>query len=623
MPALLEEKKVRAGMQFREMQVDAQAIDKEKRTARFSFSSEALIRTVDWTDLLGWAEFYEVLGHEKGEADLSRLNNGGAVRDGHWGDQVGKTFDATLEEKRGLTSVLYSRNQRATEILNDVVDGIRQNVSVGYRVLEYRHEGYRDGIPVLRAVRWEAIHVAHVPDPADATVGVGRSKGEEKQHDVVVKLLKERAMSDQIVAPPAPVAQVDVKVVTREALERERKRIGEIRAIADAEDKKSHNPKIREEEKRAIESGMEHGDFGLRVLALQGEIQPLSAIPPTHLDMPKTDVRKYSILKALRGEDGLERECHQALLKRGIEPKKGGILIPWDVQSRQVQQVAVGADGGFLVNTQNAGFIDLLRPNPVCRQAGMQVISGLRDNISMVRQTASTTAFWIGENVTTTASVLQLGNLVMSPHTISACTRMTRQLMMQSDPSIEMLVANDIRMVLEAAVDRAVLHGTGGVQPIGIAATAGINTPTAAAFVYASAIAWETAIEAANAMSVGLPVWVTTPAVKGTLKARPKAVATANYIINGVAVPGTADRPLQSFDEMNGYRVFPSTQVVANGVFFGVFSTVVLGEWGVLELKYVDQGANYRAGEGEILAFYDVDTAVRQPAAFDYNNNFS
>lgn len=619
MPALLEEKKVRAGMQFREMQIDTSTIDKEKRTARFSFSSEALIRTVDYTEILGWAEFYEVLGHGKDEADLSRLNNGGAVRDAHYGDQVGKTFDATIEEKRGVTSVLYSRNQRAQEILNDVVDGIRQNVSVGYQVLEYRHEGYRDGIPVLRAVRWEAIHVAHVPDPADATVGVGRSKGDEKQHDVVVKLLKERAMETPIVTPPA--ATVDVKVVTREAQERERKRIGEIRAIADRHGEKY--PKIREEAGKAIDGGMEPGDFGMRALELMGEVKALPTTPPTSLDMSKTDVRKYSLLKALRGEDGLEAECHRALLKRGIEPKKGGILIPWDVQSRQIQQAGVGTDGGYLVNTQNAGFIDLLRPNPVCRQAGMQVISGLRDNVAMTRQTSSTTAYWIGENVNTTASKLQLGNLVMSPHTVSAWTQMTRQLLMQSDPSIEMLVANDIRMVLEAAVDRAVLHGTGGVQPVGIAATAGINAPTAAALTYALAIAWETAIEAGNAMSVGLPVWVMPPAVKGTLKGRPKVVATANYIINGVAVPGLADRPLQTMDEMIGYRVFPSTQVKANSIFFGAFNTVVLGEWGVLELKFVDQGDLYKSGGGEILAFYDVDTAVRQPTAFAFNNNFS
>ena len=77
----------------------------------------------------------EVLDHSRGAVDLTRLRNGAAVIVDHRGDQVGvvEPDSARVDDDRVLRARLrFSRSTRGSEIEQDVVDGIRRSVSVGY-----------------------------------------------------------------------------------------------------------------------------------------------------------------------------------------------------------------------------------------------------------------------------------------------------------------------------------------------------------------------------------------------------------------------------------------------------------------------------------------------------------
>ena len=61
------------------------------------------------------------------------------------------------------------------EIMQDVIDGIRRNVSVGYMVHAMQLESSDETGDTYRITDWEPIEISLASVPADTTVGIGRS----------------------------------------------------------------------------------------------------------------------------------------------------------------------------------------------------------------------------------------------------------------------------------------------------------------------------------------------------------------------------------------------------------------------------------------------------------------
>lgn len=157
------------GRQYRAATIDTGSIDEEKMTVGLSFSSEEPVRR--W---FGW----EKLSHKKSDVDLSRLNDGAAVLVDHYSDQVGIVEKAKIQDKRGIATVRFSPNSEyAKSVFNDIRDGIRKNVSVGYEIHEFVLERQdEDSGESHYSAKWEPLEISIVGVPADKTVGVGRSK---------------------------------------------------------------------------------------------------------------------------------------------------------------------------------------------------------------------------------------------------------------------------------------------------------------------------------------------------------------------------------------------------------------------------------------------------------------
>ena len=162
---------LRRDMQFT---VRAEAFDEEARTVELSFSSEEPYER--W-----WGT--EILDHAESAVRLGRLNNGGALLMDHNGrDQVGVVERAWISGRKGRAVVRFGRSARAQEVFQDVIDGIRKLVSVGYRIVEMVL-AQRDGDnATYRVTDWEPYEISLVSIPADTTVGVGR-EGEAAPFD--------------------------------------------------------------------------------------------------------------------------------------------------------------------------------------------------------------------------------------------------------------------------------------------------------------------------------------------------------------------------------------------------------------------------------------------------------
>lgn len=584
-------------VQQRSLFFKREAVSEEGRTVEVAFSSEEPVQR--W-----WG--VEILDHSPKSVDLARLKDGGpGLVDHDPRDHVATIEECRIDSDRvGRATLRFGRSERAEEIFQDVVDGIRKCISVGYRIHKVEIEDPESDNPTYRATRWEPHEISFVSIPADVGVGVGRS-------------------AEQPIPPAAPVVQPATEPVTRKApmttesidvtaIEKRgaQDALGKVQEIIKlGEEYAAHGG--REVASRAISEGRDAKwatDEILRSMVSKAQASPTA--PDLGLD--GKEVRGYSILRALQAQmtgnwkdAGLEREAHEALIARGIEAKNGGILIPYEIQKRDM---STGANGGnYLVATDNLGgsFIDLLRNRTVLGQLGATMLPGLKGNITIPKQTAAGTAYWLSAETTQiTESNQTIGQLAMSPKNVGAYTEISRQLMMQSSPAADMLVMNDLARVIALAIDIAGFEGNGSGAPVGIANTASIGSVTGTSLAYAGMLEFQSDVATANALTAGC-AYVTTPAVAALLAARARFSSTDTPLWQGNLLDGS----------VVGYKGMTTNVLTAASMIFGDFSQVIIGEWGTLELA-VSPYADFKAGISGVRAFQTVDIGIRQAGAF-------
>ena len=177
-------RKIQTGKLERSFTLNRSDIDEENRTVPIAFSSEEPVER--WFG-------NEVLSHDPSHVDLGRMNDGGALLVDHDPtDHVGTIEEAVIDTDHiGRAIVRFGRSARAQEIFNDVLDGIRKHISVGYRITEMTEDRETN---TFTATRWTPHEVSFVSIPADASVGVMRNDSSDNDHDTNVIYFEERTM---------------------------------------------------------------------------------------------------------------------------------------------------------------------------------------------------------------------------------------------------------------------------------------------------------------------------------------------------------------------------------------------------------------------------------------------
>jgi HK97 family phage major capsid protein len=584
--------------------VQRDTINVEARTIELAFSSESPYER--WWGI-------EILDHNPTSIDLSRMNtHANLLCDHDIRDVIGVVESVTIgADKKARAIVRFGKSARAEEIFQDVVDGIRKNVSVGYMINEAKLESSTKSdegkeTDTYRITNWTPYEISLVSVPADIEVGVGRSTGDIPT-DQPKPIQEIRIMTATVIETPAPT--VDLEQIKIDARKAEQQRSSEILSI------KNQFSTYNGIEKLAIDS-LNNGDS---VSEYRSKVMDLIASAPkvtADIGLNAKEIKNYSVLRAIKAMTdkdwttaGFERECHDAILKRaGLnEAANNGFYVPYEVQKRDLT-AGTGNQGGFIVATDNlaSNFIDLLRNRSVVAQMGATMLTGLVGNVTIPRQTAAGTASWLAnEAAAATESQLVLGQLAMTPKNVIAYTEISRQLMLQNSPSADALVMSDLSKVVALAIDLAALSGTGtGGQPTGITATAGIGAVTGTTLGYAGIVEFQTDVANSNALAANCG-YVTTPTVAGLLKQRARFASTDTPIWQGNILEG----------DIEGFRAMSSLQLAAASMIFGDFSQVVIGEWGMLEIA-INPYANFTAAITGIRAIQTCDVGVRIPGAF-------
>jgi len=584
----------REKMKTRGMMFDNKIVDEEKRTVRIAVSSEEPVERSFGN---------EILDHNERSIDLSFARSGTMplLLDHDPRQQIGVVEDVNLDgsARRLRATVRFGRNGLAKEVFDDVVDGIRRNISVGYHVNSMVEEGANS----YRVDNWLPMEVSVVSIPADRTVGVGRAAEQPPAQPIVQSKTMETTMTEEV--------KVDVEAVRADAARAAAKDTAEMYRLA-----AKHNK--REMADKAVAEGRSLAEFRGELLEAIGN-QPLDT---QEIGLTKKEVRNFSLMKAIRAmanptdrnaqaEAAFEFEASQEAAKRsGIDPR--GLYLPMDVmRSWNQRDLNTSDDSAMVAEAYRGGdFIDVLRNASSVMQAGATMLTGLQGDVKIPKKTAASSAGWIAsEGGASSESEPTFGQVTMSPKTIGAFTDITRLMMMQSSLDIENLVRNDLSTGIALAIDDGALEGSGSSgQPTGIKNTSGINAPTSFAGVnptFAEVVAMETAVAEDNAL-LGNLAYILNASMAGALKTTVKDAGSGQFVLQG--------------GEMNGYRAIVSNQVTAGDLYFGNFADCLIGMYGGLDIT-VDPYTASTSGTVRIVALQTVDVAVRHAVSFAVNND--
>lgn len=576
--------------------IDRSAVDEDARTVELSFSSESPVERAFGT---------EVLDHSPESVDLSRLNDGAPLLIEHdRNQQVGVVESARVDEdKVGRAVVRFSKSTLGQEIFQDVRDGIRRLVSVGYQVNEFAKEKADAGLETLRAIDWLPLEISLVAIPADGNVGVGRSD-ETNQTDINPNeepiMDEEKSSIETREAPtqdqPQPVAQ-EVRIEVKPD-----KRATEIAELG----RKFEAPA---EAVAHIAEGKSADDFKNYLMERNAEAQPIVE-PQSEPDLGLNDREKkrYSLVSAIRNASetgrpgGYEAEISQEIAQRTGRAAQG-FYVPNDVFALKRDLTAEATGGSYLVETDNGDFIDALSAQPLVVQLGAKVLSGLSGNVNLP-QGGSSTAYWTAENAAATESTMTVTQLSLSPNRVAAYSEISKQLIAQGSYDVEGIIRDDLNKQLSLAIDKAAIQGSGSSnQPTGITNTSGVSSVSMAgsAPAYADVVDIEAAVETDNALAGSL-AYVMTPANKAALRKTSVDSGSGRFIMEGA--------------DLNGYRAEATTQSPADTLIFGDFSQLIVAEWGSGVDLVVDPYSLALTGLLRIHVSRFADVGVRHAVSF-------
>ncbi len=601
---------------YHDMDDEDRFIDEETRMVRVGVSSEEPVER---------SFGKEVIDHSRESMNLEFLNSGRApLLVGHdMNDQVGVVERVELdEEARRLRAIVrFGKSQRASEIFDDVRDGIRMNISVGYRI-DGRVERENDPDDYVR-VAVTPMEISLVPVPADASqqVGVGRSVSEPLQPSVTQEIKMTDTTENQ---------GIDLDAVKAEAVRTARKNDSEILAIA-----AKHNK--RDLGETAIRDGLSVDQFRGALLDVIGDDKPLDA-PANVIDAPVKETRKYSLGRMVKAqatgdwrEAGLEREINDEITRQ-VGRSAEGVYVP-DFAWSQRGALATAATGGSgsevvfddFVPTEHRGdmFIEALRARQVLGGLGTTYLSGLTGRIKMPKLATGANAAFVEELADVGDGAGTDGGVTLQPRTMGAFVEMSRLLVMESVPAIEQIIRNDL---LASAADRTefyAINGSGsGGQPTGILNTSGINNLDISSGTDVDALTWADIIalvklveEDNGIVNSAAAGFLSHPAVKAKLASTAKVSSTDSVQILDAPWTELYGQPIEFTSNV------PTTLDPGDGgndasaLIYGDFSQLMIAQFGAPSIL-IDPYSNSKSGTIRMVLHAELDVGVRSAVSF-------
>lgn len=613
------------------------AIVNDDGTVIFPLSSETPYRRHYWEH----GELDEILSHNPSHVDLSWLKSGNApLLDTHshyeLKNVIGRIVDAELRGGRIYVTAQLSDAEDDTSTVQKIRSGIIRNVSIGYEILKYEID---EDAGTFTATRWMPKEASFVPLPADPTVGIGRTA------DMKGKNMKPATNPDggANTATLMPGIEADTRSDDERAAALE-SNINEIAALA-----ATHNMSdiARGYIKGCVERGVEPSLPMFKGI-VRSNLPEGTPLVNTDIGMNDKERQSFSLVRLMRALDddkftGAGFELEAAAAARKAQEKirtseHSGLVLPTDLMNswgrfeidgvrydsrnstmmttvnQQVRAaLATGGNANILTVDHLADrFIDNLRNASAVLGAGATMLDGLSSDIEIPGGDQNIAANWLAsEDANAVESNPTFRKIGLSPKDVAVYTDLTRRMIQQSTIAIEAYVRMQQVEAMRLAIDLAALYGSGATGiPLGLANTTGIGSKTFAAAVptRGEIIDLRTSVATTN---VGRGVtYLGNSTMVGDLQqtdVQPGS-PTGQFLMNNDAT------------RLVGNPFNESNQVVDGDLFTGIWSDLLIGMWGGVQIdrsterKFLSGGVSFRT-------IGTVDVAVRRVGSFALGND--
>lgn len=262
-----------------------------------------------------------------------------------------------------------------------------------------------------------------------------------------------------------------------------------------------------------------------------------------------------------------------------VPDASGGELVPMDVMPE---------------------IIESLRATMTLTALGMRTIGGLsRTPVHIRKVTGNTTAYWVGENPSTsvTASDMELGHISATPHRMAVRTTLSEDLMDFSEPAVESIANGDQGETMGLELDRVGYKGLGasnepkGLDALGITVLTKTASGPAQYAVYEDMLAMRASLRNANAYNRPNAKfgWAMHPALLSNsiekIKSEDTSSAAGAQVTRTVieAPPPSLllGHPFQTSTQLNG------TDNTAD-LYYGNWNEYLMFMWGAVQMKVTD-----------------------------------
>ena len=457
------------GRALRALLVERQALDEKTRTATLAFASETPYERY-------WG--IEILDCAPSSMRPGRLRSGANLLCDHdQRDVVGVVESVSVGADRIARAVVrFGKSARAEEVWQDVRDGIRRNVSVGYLIHKAQLVETSDGMETYRVTDWEPFEVSLVSIPADATVGIGRSADSEPTQlptsTPFNSSSKEKSMTTET---PTRAEQRDER----------HQRAADIALIAAS----MNNSAIDELAMSAVKRGISVEQFQREA------IEKLSTKPlptagdgssswagrnlfsggPTEIEpvflRTADDFHKY-----YQAKGGTREKLSLSEFMRGVAGMKTSEA------AKRALSVGVSSAGGFAVpDILMPEIMAAMVPASSLLQAGAAIVplrEGPGKEFSFAAVDTLPVAYWRQENAVVQQSEPTFRNVVLTPRSLSFFVKVSRELLADGI-NMEQALRNAIAQAFANEMDRSGLRGTGTAPEIrGLKNMGGVHSVT-------------------------------------------------------------------------------------------------------------------------------------------------
>ena len=315
--------------------------------------------------------------------------------------------------------------------------------------------------------------------------------------------------------------------------------------------------------------------------------------------------KQFSLLKALNAVANNRSldEATQKVIDMGREEMRkaglsanGQIQIPFETRDT----VTVTSEHDDVVETD---FLDLLAPlraKNVLVNAGARYLNGLVGDVQIPIMNASN-VYWAGEIAEAQDAGTTFDSVKLAPKRITAYLDISKQFLVQDSIGAEEMIRQDLINAINSKLEATILGDAAGsaTQPAGL-----FNGQTPVAVTdYASLCDAEADLEDANIL--GEPVYVMSNKAKAVVRSMDRA--------------GDHTRLVYENGEVDGTKMYNTSNVANKLAIFGDFSNLAIGQWGSIDLT-IDPYTMAKFGCIRLVINCYFDAKVIRPEAFVYMN---